>query len=159
MVPLAKPRNTPQSAEHDGSSPYSPQPATCHILTPRTPIHTPQSDFKIHLNITFSSSLTSCPFPAGFTAKHYWFLFSPLESHAPPISPSFTWESYEHSGGSTNHEQPHYAISSSFLLFHSTSKYSPRHPVLEHPHATFVLHTYTKQVNYGSVYFNLHVFV
>ena len=60
---------------------------------------------------------------------------------------------------STNSEHPHNAISSSFLLFHSTSKHSPRHPVLEHPQATFVLHTHTKQVNCGSVYFNLYVFI
>lgn len=155
MVPLAKLRNTPQFAEHAGSSPYSPQPATCHTY----PDPTYSNPTSRYIWILPSHQVLQV---APFLRVYRQTLFVSLFSLGVICSAHFTllylrilrtfW-------GRTNREHPHYAISSSFLSFPSTSKYSPWHPVLEHPHAMFVLHTHTEQVNYGSVYFNLYVFI
>ena len=63
--------------------------------------------------------------------------------------------------GNTNNDAPHYVIFSSFLsLPPSQAQTSPSHDTLilcSSPNVHTKFHTHTKQQNYSSAYFNLHV--
>lgn len=87
MVPLAKLRNIPQSAEHAGSSPYSPQPATCHILTPRTPIHTPNPTSRYMWILPSHQVLQAAPFLRGLPPNTIRFSFLPWSHILRPFHP------------------------------------------------------------------------
>jgi hypothetical protein len=99
---------------------------------------------KIHYKLTshLHLGLPSGLLPSGFPTKIlYAFLFSQCMLNTLSISSSLTWSFWLYMAKSTSYEASHYAIVSTFLLFHTFEpRYFPQHPVLKYFRSMFFIY-------------------
>ena len=154
----AIPINYPHFTEPKRSFPCSQKSAIFHVLCQRNPIHTPLTySFKTPYNALLPSVSRSSRQPPFIT-----FPYPKTSARATCVAHLILLDLInQYFVGNTNNDAPQYVIFSSFLsLPPSQAQTSHSHDTLilcssPTPHTKF--HTHTKQQNYSSVYFNLHV--